>query len=1064
MNRRNGCSPQGAAPLLTTLPSTGLVRLEARFDEAWENSRRLGVAINAQAGKGYDFILEVSPHKTLSDDDLATGKSNGEEEKPPTLAEVRQKNGYYRLAIYRNGRLLVEQQVHPSDLPPGPLLLSASREQGELRIQVNALGARTFRDPFPLPASQAGVFGLHWPYGVGLVELRASERLKAVTSSPLEEGDELYEAGKFAEALENYQRQALETDDVEFLQETQHKQGMCLMNLGRLDEAAAILHPLMNAAGERWPPLAGCYLWVIRLRQMRDAEADAIFDTLSTKYRLDQFAALVPQELGTEIRSAYQSKLESLSSLLRYNPDLVRDHQRLAAVDRFFSPDGRGNELTQMEVSRAYHLQGDIPNALQAAEMVAKNSRHGTVIRHYIRLLRLNGEAQRGLEELIRFRELFSRKGSWEDTTLELELARVYAALGEYRKAEDAVDSLLQRHRLVQPFEPRLLVYCCLLKGVLLDRRGARGPAIEIWREGYVAMQPLIRKQAEPNSEVVNALILGSLCGEITDEECQSFATGLMARGGDNAFARQAQALANPKTMAISFREMWRTPLGRKYAEAFAFESLTLRERMRVPVVLSATEFYNQSVHGGQMTAEQQQVTFDAVGAVFDQAIFEGKLSISQVAQLILTWKGIANFLGWGGVAPTLDPDVRSGLAYFFGHKFLALGDRAQAAKFFETAIKEAPPGSLLARLAAEDKQLVDGGKARLILTSSLPEKVRLRVRQNGAEVAAVDIEQAAIVDVPAGELVLELAEPRDDCRLIYTTLRLAPGNRRDIEVENLWESGPGESLWGLLSQPATAAAGARWQLHTRNSTHLVRGLAYSGDGQRVAVAATDGVIRVFDVASKSLVGILPGGPRDINGLVWSPHQARIVASGNDGSIVGWDAETLALLFRRVDHRGPVRTLTTSGSQFLAADDRRLRVWTEAGEIATQWNDPDSDIWAAALSPDGRCAAVRTWTGGNFAAVRVYDLQQDPAKPAAALANPPSRNLNDAAESNFGVMSFSPDGQWFAAGEDARHIVLWRTSDWSRSATLQVGDGRVTQLEWRRQQPPVRAGGPQRDS
>jgi WD40 repeat protein len=433
---------------------------------------------------------------------------------------------------------------------------------------------------------------------------------------------------------------------------------------------------------------------------------------------------------------------------------------------------------------------------------------------------------------------------------------------------------------------------------------------------------------------------------------------------------------------------------------------------------------------------------------VFDQAIFEGKLSISQVAQLILTWKGIANFLGWGGVAPTLDPDVRSGLAYFFGHKFLALGDRAQAAKFFETAIKEAPPGSLLARLAAEDKQLVDGGKARLILTSSLPEKVRLRVRQNGAEVAAVDIEQAAIVDVPAGELVLELAEPRDDCRLIYTTLRLAPGNRRDIEVENLWESGPGESLWGLLSQPATAAAGARWQLHTRNSTHLVRGLAYSGDGQRVAVAATDGVIRVFDVASKSLVGILPGGPRDINGLVWSPHQARIVASGNDGSIVGWDAETLALLFRRVDHRGPVRTLTTSGSQFLAADDRRLRVWTEAGEIATQWNDPDSDIWAAALSPDGRCAAVRTWTGGNFAAVRVYDLQQDPAKPAAALANP-HRGTSATRSSNFGVMSFSPDGQWFAAGEDARHIVLWRTSDWSRSATLQVGDGRVTQLEWR---------------
>jgi tetratricopeptide (TPR) repeat protein len=196
------------------------------------------------------------------------------------LRAIRKIDGYYRLAIYRHGRLLWEQDLHHSEVPSGPLMLSASREQGELRIQVNTLGAQTFRDPFPLPARQAGVFGLYWPGGVGLVELRGLEKLRATTVSPLEEGDELYELGKYAEALEHDKRQALETDDAEFLQETLHKQGMCLLELGRMDEAAAIFEPLLSSIGERWPPLAGCYLWVIRLRQKRDAEADAIFDTL----------------------------------------------------------------------------------------------------------------------------------------------------------------------------------------------------------------------------------------------------------------------------------------------------------------------------------------------------------------------------------------------------------------------------------------------------------------------------------------------------------------------------------------------------------------------------------------------------------------------------------------------------------------------------------------------------------------------------------------------------------------------------------------------------------------
>jgi WD40 repeat protein/tetratricopeptide (TPR) repeat protein/tRNA A-37 threonylcarbamoyl transferase component Bud32 len=1031
--------PQASSPLLTTVASEGLVRLEARFDETWETAPRIGLALNAQAGKGYDFVLEISPSQPLTEDELSNRVIQDENAPPPTFRSIRQKDGNFRLAIFRNSRLILEHQLHHSEVPAGPLTLSASREQGELRIQVNALGARTFRDPFPLPARQAGVFGLHWPAGVGLVELSGSEKLRATAVSPLEKGDELYEQGQFAEALESYQRQALETDEPEFLQETQHKQGMCLMNLGRLEEAAARFAPLLEAAGERWPPLAGCYLWVIRLRQKREAEADAIFDTLSTRYRLDQFAALIPQELAAEIRASYQSKLESLSSLMRFNPELVRDHERLAAVDRFFSHDGRGNELVQMEVSRAYHLLGDIPNALQAAENVARGSRHGTVMRHYVRLLRLSGEAQRGLEELQRFRATDTRAGSWENTTLELELARVYAALGKLNESEDVVDEMLRRHRLVQPFEPRIFVYLALIKGMHLDRRGARGPAEEIWREGYLQMRPLLRKQAEPNSEIVNALIVGSLCGDITEEECLAFATGIMARGGDSAFARQAQAMANPQTMARAFKQMWRSPLGRKYAEAFAFETLTLRERVRVPVVLAATEFFNVSVQGGQMTEAQQTVTFDAVGTVFDQAIYEGKLSISQVAQLILAWKGIANFLGWGGVAPSLPPELRGRLAYVLGHRYVALGDLPQAQKFFDTAIQDAPSDSPLGKMATADKQLVAAGQGQLVISSAWQGKQRLIVRQAGKEVAAADVLGEAELVVPAGELALELEQPHSDCRLSQTNLRIAPGNRRQVEIEWLWQPTAAEPLWGLIPQPATAAVGVRWQVHLRHSAQGVRRLAFSGDGQRFAVATADGTIRICDSTSRSLAGILSGAPHDISGLAWAPQNDRLVASGYDGPVSGWDMSSLEQVFRRIEHSGPVTALASCGSQYFSAGGRKsLRIWTDRGDLAAAFDDPNDDAQALAISPDNRWAAVRSWSQGGFAIIRVFDREQENA----------SRVLNDTAMGAFHTLAFSPDGQWLAAGGDARRITVWRTADWSRSVTVELGDGQVNQLAW----------------
>jgi hypothetical protein len=78
----------------------------------------------------------------------------------------------------------------------------------------------------------------------------------------------------------------------------------------------------------------------------------------------------------------------------------------------------------------------------------------------------------------------------------------------------------------------------------------------------------------------------------------------------------------------------------------------------------------------------------------------DGKLNIAQVFQVFQSWRGSTNFLGWGGVAPTLDPAVRGPLAYLLGHRYRRLGQPASVVNnFFRAAEKDAPPNSLLSRL-----------------------------------------------------------------------------------------------------------------------------------------------------------------------------------------------------------------------------------------------------------------------------------------------------------------------------------------------------------------------------
>jgi WD40 repeat protein len=102
---------------------------------------------------------------------------------------------------------------------------------------------------------------------------------------------------------------------------------------------------------------------------------------------------------------------------------------------------------------------------------------------------------------------------------------------------------------------------------------------------------------------------------------------------------------------------------------------------------------------------------------------------------------------------------------------------------------------------------------------------------------------------------------------------------------------------------------------------------ALATDGQTLAVARADGVVRLFAAETARAVRAIQAG--QITALAWSPDRRLLTASA-DGKVCVWEAATGRLLADFAGHTGAVRCLAVSRDGMLAAsggDDRTVRIW-----------------------------------------------------------------------------------------------------------------------------------------
>jgi WD40 repeat protein len=216
------------------------------------------------------------------------------------------------------------------------------------------------------------------------------------------------------------------------------------------------------------------------------------------------------------------------------------------------------------------------------------------------------------------------------------------------------------------------------------------------------------------------------------------------------------------------------------------------------------------------------------------------------------------------------------------------------------------------------------------------------------------------------------------------------------------------------------------WDLHHPGQARLIRGqlgggdegkiyaMALSPDGRTVAVggwmdkstASTPccGDIRLHDLATGQVLGLLRGHTNVVNALAFSPDGQQLVSGSADNTAIIWDVPTRRLLHRLSGHTDYIHAVAFSadGERVVTGSyDHDLRLWAASdGQLIARMTGHTDKVQAVAVATDGTIASgswdhsIRLWDGKSGAFIKI-------------LANQGTQ---------VGSLSFSPDGRRLLSG------------------------------------------------
>ncbi|MBS0604676.1 MAG: WD40 repeat domain-containing protein [Verrucomicrobia bacterium] len=198
-------------------------------------------------------------------------------------------------------------------------------------------------------------------------------------------------------------------------------------------------------------------------------------------------------------------------------------------------------------------------------------------------------------------------------------------------------------------------------------------------------------------------------------------------------------------------------------------------------------------------------------------------------------------------------------------------------------------------------------------------------------------------------------------------------------------------------------------------------------NGQKLFAGSSDGIIKIWDLNTKTCKAALVGNNSSINALILNGQ--RLISGSDQGTIDIWDLNTNRCAATLQGHDWIVLSLAIDGQKlFSGSSDETIKIWDLSSNkcIATLrgHNGPVNSI-----ALDGQ----RLFSGSLDATIKIWDLNANACTVTLQGQNGP-------------INSIALDGQRLFSGSSKGVIEIWDLNTNTCIATLQGHNGSVNSL------------------
>ncbi|KAI9714870.1 MAG: general transcription repressor [Bogoriella megaspora] len=205
-----------------------------------------------------------------------------------------------------------------------------------------------------------------------------------------------------------------------------------------------------------------------------------------------------------------------------------------------------------------------------------------------------------------------------------------------------------------------------------------------------------------------------------------------------------------------------------------------------------------------------------------------------------------------------------------------------------------------------------------------------------------------------------------------------------------------------------------------------IRSVCFSPDGRYLATGAEDKIIRVWDIASRTIRHQFQGHEQDIYSLDFA-RNGKIIASGSgDRSVRLWDLENNSQALQLSIEDGVTTVALSPDSRYVAAGslDKSVRVWDTASGFLVERLEGEpghkDSVYSVAFSPSGR----ELVSGSLDKTIKMWELS-NPRMPGQGPSGGKCIRTFEGHKDFVLSVALTPGGEWVLSGSKDRGVQFW---------------------------------------